>query len=118
MLPQTGCRAFDSDFAEIQQLAAQVVSSEAELTAALQARFAKILGVDLKAYDVDELRAEAPLVLKSMYQLRLDLRERLKDWESRGLVSAKAEKSLRDVFRSIRYATDMLVELAIGYDQM
>ncbi|MEM8972605.1 MAG: YiiX/YebB-like N1pC/P60 family cysteine hydrolase [Pseudomonadota bacterium] len=118
MLPQTGCRAFDSDFAEIQQLAAQVVSSEAELTAALQALYAKILGVDLKAYDVDELRAEAPLVLKSMYQLRLDLRERLKDWESRGLVSAQAEKSLRAVFRSIRYATDMLGELAIGYDQM
>ncbi len=118
MLPQTGCKAFDSDFAEIQRLAAQTVGSESELANALQALYGKILGVNLSVYDVDELRAEAPLVLRSMYQLRLDLRERLKDWESRGLVSAEAEHALRSVFRAIRYATDMLGELAIGYDQM
>ena len=70
------------------------------------------------AYDVEDLRAEVPLVLKSIYQLRLDLRERLKDLEARGLVSAEAEKALRSVFRAIRYATDMLGELATGYDQM
>ena len=118
MLPQTGCTAFDADFAEIQHLAGQTVESETALTLALQALYAKIVGVNLSAYDVEELRAEAPLVLKSMYQLRLDLRERLKDWEARGLVSAEAEKALRSVFRAIRYATDMLGELAIGYDQM
>ncbi|RPG35409.1 MAG: hypothetical protein CBC34_022280 [Hyphomicrobiaceae bacterium TMED74] len=118
MLPQTGCTAFDADFAEIQHLAGQTVESETALTLALQALYAKIIGVNLSAYDVEELRAEAPLVLKSMYQLRLDLRERLKDWEARGLVSAEAEKALRSVFRAIRYATDMLGELATGYDQM
>ena len=34
------------------------------------------------------------------------------------MVSAEAEKALRSVFRAIRYATDMLGELATGYDQM
>ena len=48
----------------------------------------------------------------------MSLRDRLSEWESKGLVTADAERLLRDVFRASRYATDMLGELAIGYDQM
>ncbi|MGI9425104.1 MAG: YiiX/YebB-like N1pC/P60 family cysteine hydrolase [Hyphomicrobiaceae bacterium] len=118
MLTQTGCAAFDRDFAQISAVAARDVATSAELEANLQELYQTIMGVDLAAYDVDELKAEAPLVLREMYRLRLSLRDKLSDWQARGLVTRTAEKGLRSAFRSIRYATDMLGELSVGYDQM
>ena len=118
MLPRTGCSAFDRDFAEIYALATRSVNTRDELVEMLRALYRAIFDVDLSTYDVEELRAEAPLVLRATYALRLSLRDRLDDWRIRDLMSREAEYALRAVFRASRYATDMLGELAIGYDQM
>ncbi len=118
MLPQTGCTAFDRDFAQIYALATREVETADDLVVMLKQLYGAIFDVDLQAYDVDELRAEAAMVLKSTYELRLSLRDRLATWEAKGFVTPEAERLLRDVFRASRYATDMLGELTIGYDQM
>ena len=84
----------------------------------LRELYRAIFDVDLGAYDIDELRAEASHVLRATYYLRMSIRDRLADWQARGLMTREAEYALRGVFRASRYATDMLGELTIGYDQM
>lgn len=118
MLPQTGCTAFDRDFAQIYALATRPVSTSDELTMTLRELYRTIFDVDLGAYDIAELRAEAGQVLRATYYLRMSIRDRLGDWQARGLMNREAEYALRGVFRASRYATDMLGELTIGYDQM
>ena len=118
MLPQTGCTAFDRDFAQIYALATRPVSTSDELTLTLRELYRAIFDVDLGAYDIAELRAEASLVLHATYRLRMSIRDRLDEWQERGLMTREAEYALRGVFRASRYATDMLGELTIGYDQM
>lgn len=118
MLPQTGCMAFDRDFARIYALATQPIATNEELVSMLRQLYSAIFDVDLKAYDVEELRAEAGLVLRATYELRLSMRDQLATWEAHGIFDKEAERLLRDVFRASRYTTDMLGELAIGYDQM
>ena len=118
MLPQTGCSAFDRDLAEFYRIASTDIASSDDLTTMLRELYRAIFDVDLKTYDVAELRAEAPLVLRAIFELRLALRDQLTDWHARGLMTKDAEYALRGVFRASRYATDMLGELAVGYDQM
>ncbi len=118
MLPQTGCVAFDQDFANISTIANREIQTSQDLEAMLSELYAAIFNVDLNTYDVDELRSAAGQVLRATYALRMSLRDRLADWERRQLVTTHSETALRNVFRASRYATDMLGELAIGYDQM
>ena len=118
MLPQTGCTAFDQDFAQIYALATRQVHTPDELTQTLRELYRTIFDVDLGAYDIGELRAEAGHVLRATYDLRMSIRDRLSDWQNRGLMTRESEYALRGVFRASRYATDMLGELTIGYDQM
>ncbi|MEO1609579.1 MAG: YiiX/YebB-like N1pC/P60 family cysteine hydrolase [Pseudomonadota bacterium] len=118
MLPQTGCAAFDRDFAAIFKIATRQAGTAEELEKMLEELYEAIFNVDLKAYDSAELQAEATLVMRATFDLHIKLRQRLADWEKRGLVSKEAESRLRAVFRAMRYAADMLGELTIGYDQM
>jgi len=118
MLPQTGCEAFGRDFSNIFNIATREVHTSPDLEAMLSELYGAIFNVDMGNYDVDELRAEAALVMRATYQLRMSLRDRLADWETRQIFTGPAEIALRNVFRASRYATDMLGELTIGYDQM
>lgn len=118
MLPQTGCAAFDRDFTVIFALATREVNTVQELEEMLGKLYKAIFDVDLKTYDVKELQAEAAAIMRATFDLRIELRQRLADWETRGIFSKNADGLLRGVFRASRYATDMLGELAIGYDQM
>ena len=118
MLPQTSCKDFDRDFSVIFKIATRPVSSSQELRALLRELYDAIFDVDLTTYNTAEIRADTALVMRATFDFRLELRRRLADWEARGIVSKGAEKMLRGVFRALRYATDMLGELAIGYEQM
>ncbi|MGI9524884.1 MAG: YiiX/YebB-like N1pC/P60 family cysteine hydrolase [Hyphomicrobiaceae bacterium] len=118
MLPETGCAAFDRDFARVYALATEPITSQEHLVTLLRELYRAVADVDLKSYDVDELQDNAVQVLRATYQLRLSLRSRLAEWREAGFLDEAAERGLRSVFRASRYATDMLGELAIGYDRM
>ena len=118
MLPPTGCAAFDRDFNVIFTIAIRQVSTAQELEAMLGELYGAILDIDFRAYDIGELRLQAASVMRATFDLPIALRRQLASWEMHGLFSKAAQKMLRDVFRACRYATDILGELAIGYDQM
>lgn len=117
MAENVGCRAFAKDFARLAALCHAPVEDAGELEARLQQLYRHIFDVDLARYDLKALRPATPDLLDDFYDLRLSLRDQLAGWNSRGLMTPRAENLLRDVFRALRYATDMMGELMIGFRQ-
>lgn len=114
----TGCPRFDADFQRVAELVASEPQSPDELLTCLRAMYAAIFGVDMNAYDAAALTASNPAALELTNNLRLALRDRVKAWSKAGLMTVEVQGALRDVFRAARYATDMLGELLIAYDDM
>lgn len=117
MVRSSSCRAFDGDFFQLASLCEEQVTSAAQLEEQLQKIYAEVFNVDFARYDLRRLREAAPALLDDFYDLRLDLRGRIAGWRSKGFITPKAEKLLRDVFRALRYATDLVGELMIGFRQ-
>jgi Permuted papain-like amidase enzyme, YaeF/YiiX, C92 family len=112
-----GCRAFSGDFVQLASLCGEPVKTSGQLEEQLEKIYKQVFNVDFARYDLKALRAAAPDLLDDFYDLRLGLRSQITDWKSRNLITPKAEKLLRDVFRALRYATDMIGELMIGFRQ-
>lgn len=111
----SGCRVFSGDFYRIASLCGEQITSSAQLKSQLQKIYENIFNVDFARYDLKALRPATPDLLDDFYDLRLGLRSQISDWSKRGLLTARAEQLLRDVFRALRYATDLMGELMIGF---
>ncbi len=117
MARSSSCRAFDGDFFQLASLCDAQVGSAAQLEEQLQKIYTQVFNVDFARYDLRRLREAAPELLDDFYDLRLGLRDRIAQWRSSGFITPKAEQLLRDVFRALRYATDLIGELMIGFRQ-
>lgn len=117
MAKVSGCRTFDGDLAQLTLLCNEDVTSANALEEQLQKIYTHVFNVDFARYELRPLRAAAPDLLDDFYDLRLGLRSRIGGWHSHGFVTPKAEKLLRDVFRALRYATDLIGELMINFRQ-
>lgn len=113
-----GCPRFDADFRKLEALASAEVEAAQQLENNLREIYAAIFSVDLSGYDVEAMRGVGTQSLQRTYWLHVKLRDRIGQWARRGLMTLEAQRSLRDVFRAIRYATDMIGEMLIGYDEM
>jgi hypothetical protein len=109
------CRAFSQDFVQIASLCDKPVKTSGELEAKLAKTYKHVFDIDFARYDLKALRDAAPDLLDDFYDLRLGLRGQIADWISRDLITTEAEVRLRDVFRALRYATDMVGELMMGF---
>ena len=105
------------DLLSLQDLAGRNARTPDELAAILQHIYWTVYDVDLNRYDAAETAKAAPYLMQTIFGLRLTLRNRIMDWASHGLLTLPAESALRDVFRIARYGSDMLGELAIGFDR-
>ncbi|MDO9382515.1 MAG: YiiX/YebB-like N1pC/P60 family cysteine hydrolase [Hyphomicrobiaceae bacterium] len=105
------------DLLSLQELAGRNARTPDELAAILQHIYWTVYDVDLNRYDAAETAKAAPYLMQTIFGLRMTLRNRIMDWASRGLLTLPAESALRDVFRIARYGSDMLGELAIGFDR-
>jgi hypothetical protein len=113
-----GCPKFDADFQKLETLVEAEIATTTQLENTLREIYVTIFGVDMHLYDADKLRAAGTQPLWRAHNLKVSLRDRIGDWAARGLMSREAERALRDTFRAVRYATDMLGEMLIGYDDM
>jgi hypothetical protein len=105
------------DLAHLNALARRPVRTGAELANVLQHIYWAVFDVDLNRYDAAHTAQAAPHLMQSIFAMRMELRDRIAEWQSRGLMTPDAEAALRNVFRISRYGSDMLGELAIGYDR-
>lgn len=105
------------DLGRLKDLASRPARTPEELAAVLEHIYWAVYDVDLNRYDAAEAAKAAPYLMQSIFNLRLTLRDRIQDWAQRGLFTVPAESALRDVFRISRYGSDMLGELAIGFER-
>jgi hypothetical protein len=105
------------DLLQLQALADRRPRTGDELAALLQQIYWTVFDVDLNRYDAAETATSAPYLMHAIFGLRMTLRDRIAEWATRGLLTPPAEAALRDVFRIARYGSDMLGELAIGFER-
>lgn len=105
------------DLAQLAALAEQPVRTGQELAAILGQIYWAVYDVDLNRYDAAATAKVAPQLMQQVFELRMKLRDRIGEWQSRSLMIPEAEGALRNVFRIARYGSDMLGELGVGFDR-
>lgn len=110
----TGCPRLDADLAAFRALTTLAPQSAQELETALGEAYTRLLQADLATYDVAAIRERASDALDDMFQVRVKLRDRIGEWRQKGFMTKDVERNLRGVFRTGRYATDMLAELILA----
>lgn len=73
---------------------------------------------DFFRYDVFQERDKAPATMAALFDLQMELRDKVRGWHAAGLMSRPAQKAARDCLRAARYAIDILGELWIGYERL
>lgn len=68
-------------------------------------------------YDVNAVARAAPEMMYRLFDARVHLRNRISDFERRGLITKSVVQGLRDCFRTLRYLSDMLGEISIGHQR-
>lgn len=107
-----------SDLRELEAYALAPAQASDELAERLEEVYAALLGIDFSVYDPQRLADAAPALILQMFQTRMALRERLRTWRHEGLLTGKVQRALRDVFRAMRYGSDMLGEANIGFRRL
>ncbi|MTD94187.1 hypothetical protein GIW81_07535 [Hyphomicrobium sp. xq] len=118
MLNTTAGRRLEDDLAVIEEIAARPAATAKELAANLTALYEATFNVALDRYDMQTLLRSAPEIARSIFAMRLRLRDQVADWHARGFLTLAGQRALRNALRIARYATDMLGELNIRYAQL
>jgi Permuted papain-like amidase enzyme, YaeF/YiiX, C92 family len=109
--------SLEDDLAAVEALLARPAATAKDLADNLAQVYEAIFNVSLDRYDVAELARRAPELMRAIFALRLAVRGQVADWHQRGFMSLNTQRALRNVLRIARYATDMLGELNIRYEQ-
>ncbi len=112
----SGIELFDQDCEALKTIASQRVNSEEELVQLLSQFHYLLLDINFARYsDLGRMRASSPHIMRRLFQLRMQLRDRIPEWSQMQLLSDRNERALRDIFRISRYLVDMFGELHIGH---
>jgi Permuted papain-like amidase enzyme, YaeF/YiiX, C92 family len=106
----------EEDLAAVDALIKQPVATANDLADKLERVYSAMFEVSLDRYDLEEVKAVAPDLMRAIFTLRLHLREQVADWHRRGFMSLPVQTALRNALRAGRYATDMLGELNTGFE--
>ena len=118
MPPPSVSASFYQDLERLEALAAAPVTSAAGLGRVLSGMYSKAANAEFAQYDIAALSKVAPDLIYRLFDLRLVLRSRIADFEARGMMTSEVTQGLRDVFRILRYVSDMLGEISIGHGRL
>lgn len=110
-----GRNGFNDTLLQLQEIASAPLHSSRELAEALKLIYDKVVATDFYDLDVNLVTGSAQSTMRSLFDLRIRLRDRIETWELRGFVTDEVEMALRNVFRVLRYASDIFGELAIDH---
>jgi len=99
------------DVAVLEGLANTPALSEREVVRALELIYDRVTGADFADYDLREVAKAAPELMYRLFDVRVTLRNRIRELEERGLMSREVVQGLRDCMRILRYVTDMIGEM-------
>lgn len=106
------------DIARFRAIARKPVVRSADLAVKLRYIYQSLYNADFERYDPVAVAAAAPRIISDLFDLRVELRESIPDWQTRGLMRNDVQVALRDSFRVIRYASDMVGEAMTGYTRL
>jgi hypothetical protein len=115
VLASVASSSFENDLERIEILAATPVTNTALLTRNLNYIYEHAAGARFADYDVVSIAKAAPALMYRLFDLRVGLRAKLSHYEMLGLMTPEATQGFRDVFRVLRYVSDMLGEIASGH---
>jgi hypothetical protein len=115
MLHTTPRRRLQEDLAAVEQIAARPATTAKELAANLTELYDATFAINFERYDVQTLVHSAPDIARTVFAMRLRLRDQVADWQARGFLTLAGQRALRNALRIARYATDMLGEINIRY---
>lgn len=114
MFPASAPPTFLRDLEIIETLAAQPATSPEHFAGTLNSIYLRVANAKFSDYDLLAIRQAAPELIYRLFDLRLGLRERIASLEAGGMMTDEVAAGLRNCFRILRYATDMLGEISIG----
>lgn len=103
------------DFEAVIAQGTRPAATAAELERNLVEIYRSVFAFDFDRYDPASVAREAPRLISALFDLRMGLRDRIPDWQKQGLMTLEVQKALRDAFRILRYAGDMVGEIMIGH---
>jgi hypothetical protein len=112
VLASVASSSFENDLERIEILAATPVTSAALLERNLNCIYEQAASARFDNYDVVSIARAAPSLMYRLFDLRVGLREKLAHYEMLGLMTPNAVQGFRNVFRVLRYVSDMLGEIA------
>jgi len=118
MLHTTPRRRLEDDLAAVEEIAARPATTAKELAANLTELYEATFNINFERYDVQTLVHSAPDIARTVFDMRLRLRDQVADWHARGFLTLAGQRALRNALRIARYATDMLGEINIRYAQL
>ncbi|MGE0769949.1 MAG: YiiX/YebB-like N1pC/P60 family cysteine hydrolase [Hyphomicrobiaceae bacterium] len=92
--------------------------SESEAAATLDTIYEALFHADFAAFDMGQVRQHAPVLVDRIWTLYLALRDCIPAWHEQGVMSHRVQARLRDVFRSARYARDLIGEIALAHPRL
>lgn len=118
MPPPLPSQSFMDDLDAIEVLAFTPVRRASDLANNLNEIYRRAANAKFTNYDVAAVAKAAPELMYRLFDLRTALRERIPEFEQKKLMSSEVTQALRDVFRVLRYVSDMLGEIAIGHERL
>ena len=113
--PPLPSQQFLDDLDAIERLAWTPVRRSADLARNLEEIYTRCANAKFAYYDVAAVTRAAPELMYRLFDLRIALRNRIGEFEQRGFMSHEVQKALRNVFRILRYVTDMLGEISLQH---
>lgn len=115
MLAPVASASFEKDLEHIEILAATPVTNSALLARNLQFIYERASKARFADYDVVGVARAAPSLIYRLFDLRVGLRNHLGHYEMLGLMTPEVAQAFRDVFRVLRYVSDMVGEVTTGH---
>ena len=113
MPPLPAAKLFQ-EMERLEALAYMPVADSYQLAGNLGRIYRAAATANFSDYDIAAVRTAAPALMYRIFDMRMGLRSRIAEFERRGLMTPNVIQGLRDVFRILRYVTDMLGEIATG----
>ena len=107
-------QSFTQEFERLEALAYAPAISAPSLAKTLGQMYRAAVEANFSNHDIAAIRKAAPDLMYHLFDMRLALRSRISEFENRNLMTPDVVQGLRDVFRILRYITDMLGEIAVG----
>lgn len=104
-------QSLTDDIYAVRELAHHVPNTPEEFASNLRQIYTWAINADLSHYDQADLKRSAPSLMAGLFDTRAWLRDQIPYWHKRGLMTREVQKAMRDVFRALRYASDMLGEI-------